>query len=121
MDDLFVVDWELSQVSLPALDLAQMLAELYLLKHFRDIDTAVTMMEAFIDAYGPIGYEDALLVAIGFGTHLVVWPWRVQSWGDEESFEKAVEIGRDFIVNAQKRNTKWFLGGVLERLFAPIK
>jgi thiamine kinase-like enzyme len=38
---LLIVDWEFSQLNSIVYDLGQMLAELYQLKHFKDIDSAI--------------------------------------------------------------------------------
>ncbi|KFX92520.1 hypothetical protein V490_05338 [Pseudogymnoascus sp. VKM F-3557] len=115
--DLFVVDWELTQVAHPACDLGQMFAELFLLKHFRNIDAALYFLSSFMRGYGSIDDEFAYRVAIQFGVHLIVWPCRVTGWGEKEEIQKVVEIGRDFIEHAWRKNKAWFKGGVLHDVF----
>ncbi|KFY98470.1 hypothetical protein V500_01655, partial [Pseudogymnoascus sp. VKM F-4518 (FW-2643)] len=102
--DLFVIDWELTQVAHPACDLGQMFAELFLLKHFRNIDAALYFLSSFMRGYGSIDNEFAYRVAIQFGVHLIVWPCRVTGWGEKEEIQKVVEIGRDFIEHAWRKN-----------------
>ena len=111
---LLIVDWELSHLSIPSYDLGQCFAELYLPKHFRDIDAGVLMIKAFLRKYGPIPLEDAFDTALHFGIHLTVWN---RIWGSEEQIEKCVEVGRDFIRSAWQRNREWFRGGPLNDMF----
>lgn len=92
---VFVIDWELAQVSSLAFDLGQMFAELYQLKHFKDIDAGVWLIEAFMRGYGPIEEDVAFRVAVHVGVHLICWGSRVAGWGTEGQVEDVVGLGTD--------------------------
>jgi hypothetical protein len=63
-----------------------MFAELFELKHFKDIDAGVWLIEAFMKGYGRINEEMAFRVAIHVGVHLICWGSSVQGWGTEGMF-----------------------------------
>ncbi|THY41777.1 hypothetical protein D6C97_09750, partial [Aureobasidium pullulans] len=65
---VFVIDWELSQVSSQAFDLGQVFAELFELKHFKDIDAGTWLIEAFMRGYGEIDEELAFKTAVHIST-----------------------------------------------------
>ncbi|KAH8690031.1 kinase-like domain-containing protein [Talaromyces proteolyticus] len=114
---LFVVDWELSHLGLRALDLGQMLAELFEAKHFKDVDAAIWIMQALVESYGPLTREIAFRAAIHVGVHLVCWSV-VPGWGSREQIEEVVRIGREFVVNGWQRDAAWFMQeGTLGFLF----
>lgn len=114
---LFIIDWELSHISSIAFDLGQMFAELFELKHFKDIDAGVWLIEEFMEGYGKIDEKPAYRIAIHVGAHLICWGSRVQGWGSKEQVEKVVEIGRDFVVNGWEKDREFFDGTALKGLF----
>ncbi|CZR57274.1 uncharacterized protein PAC_07163 [Phialocephala subalpina] len=114
---IFIIDWELSQLSHPAFDLGQMIAELYELKHFKDIDAGLWLIKSFIEGYGDMDEEMKWKTIIHAGTHLVCWGSRVQGWGSKEQVEDVVRVGRDWILGAVKRERAVFEGMVLENFF----
>jgi hypothetical protein len=114
---LFIIDWELSQLSSIAFDLGQMFAELFELKHFKHIDAGTWLIESFMEGYGKIDGALAFKTAIHVGTHLVCWGSRVQGWGTKEQVEAVVEVGRDWIVKAWEKDGKYFEGTALKCLF----
>lgn len=95
-----------------------MFAELFEVKHFRDIDSGVWIIEAFLNGYGAMTQEKAFKLAIHMGAHLVCWGSSVSGWGSQEQVEKVVEIGRDYIVNGWKKNARFFTDTPLASLFA---
>jgi fructosamine-3-kinase len=114
---LFVVDWELSHIGLRALDLGQMLAELFEAKHFKDIDAAVWIMQGLVERYELLTLDMAFRAATHVGVHLVCWSV-VPGWGTQQQIEEVVRIGRDFIVRGWQRDRDWFVDeGTLAFLF----
>ncbi|KAL4793204.1 kinase-like domain-containing protein [Aspergillus venezuelensis] len=117
---LLITDWEMAQVGPLALDLAQMIAELYMLKLFKGIDAGVWLIHGFIRGYSEasgssadgdgdaIDEEMAFRILIHVGVHLVFWGSTVPGWGDEEQVRRVVEQGRDLIVSAWKRKRALF-------------
>ncbi|KAH8789101.1 kinase-like domain-containing protein [Hyaloscypha sp. PMI_1271] len=114
---LFVIDWELSHISSLAFDLGQMFAELFELKHFKDIDAGVWLIEAFMQGYGNIDDDFAFRTAIHVGVHLICWGSRVQGWGTKEQVEKVVEVGRDFVVKGWEKDRAFFESTALKCVF----
>lgn len=136
---VLILDWELAQISSPAYDLGQMLAELFCLYHFRALPAGLWLMEAFVRGYrdrpssevdGTIDVEIASAVkvsgidrelafktAIHAGVHLICWGSRVGGWGTREQVEGVVNVGREWVVEGYEGNLGAFLGGPLGVLF----
>ncbi|OQD81660.1 hypothetical protein PENANT_c026G06102 [Penicillium antarcticum] len=114
---VFVVDWESVHVGRRALDLAQMIAELYETKLFKNVDAGVWVIEGFLDGYGSLSDDTAFRTAIHVGVHLVCWGSRVPGWGTPEQVEEVVKVGRNLIVHGWKKDRAWFEGGSLGCLF----
>ncbi|KAJ5753469.1 uncharacterized protein N7511_007622 [Penicillium nucicola] len=114
---VFIVDWELVHVGRRALDLAQMIAELYETKLFKNVDAGVWVIEGFLAGYGPLSDDTALRTAIHVGVHLVCWGSRVSGWGTPEQIEEVVQVGRDLIIHGWKQDRAWFEAGSLGCLF----
>lgn len=71
---LFITDWELSQCGAQSLDLGQIIAELYMLKHFKNLDAGTWVIQDFIEGYRPaLNVDMAFRTAIHVGVHLVAW------------------------------------------------
>ncbi|KAG0648904.1 Psilocybin biosynthesis kinase [Hyphodiscus hymeniophilus] len=115
---VFVIDWEMAQLSSIAFDLGQMFAELFELKHFKDVDAGVWLIESFVEGYGKIDEELAFKTAIHAGAHLICWGSRVAGWGTREQVETVVEIGRDWVVRGWERDAVYFQGTASKHLFA---
>ncbi|OJJ89428.1 uncharacterized protein ASPGLDRAFT_31124 [Aspergillus glaucus CBS 516.65] len=116
---LFITDWELSQCGAQALDLGQMIAELYMLKHFKNLDAGLWVIQDFLDGYRPaLNVDMAFRTAIHVGVHLVAWGSSVQGWGTEEQVEDVVSVGRDFVVRGWERDQAWFKKSPLGCLFS---
>jgi hypothetical protein len=115
--EVFVVDWELVHVGRRALDLAQMIAELYETKLFKNVDAGLWVIEGFLDGYGSLNDDTAFRTAIHIGVHLVCWGSRVPGWGTPEQIEEVVKVGRDLIVHGWKHDRAWFETGSLGCLF----
>src|ERR1700753_3514744 len=101
-----------------ATDVGQFAAESWLLDRFRG---GKRLLNAFLRAYiAEIGsgftIEDALRVAIHFGTHVSYWPTRVE-WGSEQETAECVRFGREFLIRARSKDMKWMEKSVLQDLF----
>ncbi|KAL6399593.1 hypothetical protein AUP68_16998 [Ilyonectria robusta] len=115
--ELCIIDWELAQLGTPAYDLGQLFAEFYFLTHFQSIPAGTALISSFMNGYGPLTGEMAFRVAVDFGAHLVLWPYRTSGAGEGEVVETCVGIGRDAITHAEERDKSWFKGGVLHSVF----
>ncbi|KAJ5818809.1 hypothetical protein N7474_004400 [Penicillium riverlandense] len=114
---LFIIDWELSQIGSRALDLGQMIAELYETKLFKEVDCGMWVIQGFLEGYGPLSYKMAFRTAIHVGVHLVCWGSRVPGWGSQQQIEEVVKVGRDLIVQGWMENKAWFERDSLGCLF----
>ncbi|KAI1185491.1 kinase-like domain-containing protein [Nemania serpens] len=114
---MFVIDWELSQIGVPSLDLGQMMAELYELKLYRNITAGLWILEGVVEGYGTLSDDFAFRTAIQIGAHLISFGTSVQGWGTPEQVEMVARTGRDIIVHAWQKDREWFKGGDLACLF----
>ena len=117
---LFVTDWELTQCGPRALDLGQMIAELYELKLFKGIDAGLWIIQAFVEEYrsrSTLSVDVAFRTAIHVGVHLVAWGSTVPGWGSAEQIEDVVRVGRDLVVKGWEKDRKWFEESDLRCLF----
>ncbi|KAJ5616366.1 hypothetical protein N7537_001480 [Penicillium hordei] len=114
---MFIVDWEMSQIGSRALDLGQMIAELYETKLFKNVDGGVWIIQGFLEGYGALDNEMAFRTAIHVGVHLVCWGSRVPGWGTQKQIEEVVKLGRDLIVYGWRKDKAWFAKGTLSCLF----
>ncbi|KAI0554921.1 kinase-like domain-containing protein [Xylaria curta] len=115
--DIFVIDWEMSQVGVPNLDLGQMIAELYEMKLYKNITAGLWMVQGFVEGYGAVSDDSAFRTTIQIGTHLLSFGTSVRGWGTPEQVEMVAGIGRDIIVHAWQKDREWFEGGDLACLF----
>ncbi|KAL5052127.1 hypothetical protein BDW71DRAFT_202258 [Aspergillus fruticulosus] len=109
---LFITDWELAQRGTRALDLGQMIAELYMLKHYKDIDAGLWVIEGLAEGYGHqhITQEMAFRTLIHVGVHFIFWGSKILGWGSQEQVRSLVELGREIVVGAWERDRTWFDG-----------
>ncbi|KAJ5385633.1 hypothetical protein N7517_003544 [Penicillium concentricum] len=114
---MFIVDWEMSQIGSRALDLGQMIAELYETKLFKNVDGGLWMIQGFLRGYGSLNDEMAFRTAIHVGVHLICWGSRVPGWGTQTQIEEVVKVGRDLIVHSWRKDKVWFAEGILGCLF----
>ncbi|KAL2172224.1 hypothetical protein VTG60DRAFT_7068 [Thermothelomyces hinnuleus] len=114
---VFIVDWEMCQFGLPPLDLGQMIAELYELSLFKNMDEGKWLIEGFAAGYGYVDDDFSLRTALHVGTHLVAWGSRVAGWGSEAQVQHVVGLGKDIILRAWDKDRVWFEGGDLACLF----
>ncbi|OJK03274.1 hypothetical protein ASPACDRAFT_23693 [Aspergillus aculeatus ATCC 16872] len=116
---LFIVDWELCHFGPRAWDLGQMLAELYMLKHYRGIDAGPWMIEGFLEGYQVPDEALAFWVLIQVGVHFIAFGSMIQGWGAPEQVADLVHLGRDLIVKAWEKDREWF-SGVWKLLFKDL-
>ncbi|RAL04967.1 uncharacterized protein BO80DRAFT_490598 [Aspergillus ibericus CBS 121593] len=113
---LFIIDWELCHCGPRALDLGQMFAELYMLKHFKHIETGAWIIQGFMEGYQSLDDEMAFRVLIHVGVHFIAWGPLIAGWGTPRQVEDVVRLGRDLITKAWEKDKSWF-DGVWRLLF----
>lgn len=117
MTPLFITDWELAQWGRRALDLGQMVAELYMLKHYKDIDAGLWIIEGFANGYASIPERRAFRTLIHAGVHLITFGSQVPGWGSKEQAMDLIKVGRDLLLDASKMEKEVFRGGPWECFF----
>ncbi|KAI0122121.1 kinase-like domain-containing protein [Daldinia grandis] len=105
---MFVIDWEMSQIGKPNLDVGQMLAELYELKLYKEKPAGLFMAHGFMEGYGPVSEDFAFRTAIQVGAHLISFGMIVPGWGSVEQVEECGRLGRDMITHAWQEDRQWF-------------
>ncbi|KAJ5162553.1 Aminoglycoside phosphotransferase [Penicillium coprophilum] len=114
---VFIADWEMSQIGSRALDLGQMIAELYETKLFKNLDGGLWMIQGFLKGYGHLDDEMAFRTVIHIGVHLICFGSRVPGWGTEKQIEEVVKVGRDLIVHGWRKDKAWLADSTLGCLF----
>lgn len=98
---LTVSDWELTRRGTTATDVAQFLAEAYLLDTFKSDPTntsrrlAPSFLNAYLTARGTTPDREWFRrLSIHWGVHIAFWPTRVAWAGSREGTRELVEVGR---------------------------
>ncbi|KAL6883201.1 kinase-like domain-containing protein [Trichoderma longibrachiatum] len=112
-----VIDWEMAQVGVPAEDLGQFIAELWLLKLYKDIDAALWIINGFAEGYGKADTDFVYRVLIHVGAHLICMGSTTPGWGTAEQAQEIVRTGKDVLMNAWEKDAKAFEGHDLHCLF----
>lgn len=114
---MFIVDWEMCQLGVRPLDLGQMIAELYELSLFKDLDQGKWLIEGFAAGYGYVDDDFAFRTGLHVGTHLICWGSRVPGWGSGSEVRHVVATGKELILRAWHKDRAWFEAGDLACLF----
>ncbi|PYI04232.1 hypothetical protein BO78DRAFT_174603 [Aspergillus sclerotiicarbonarius CBS 121057] len=113
---LFIIDWELCHCGARALDLGQMFAELYMLKHFKHIEAGAWIIQGFMEGYQGLDDEMAFRALTHAGVHFIAWGPLIAGWGTPQQVEELVRLGRDLVIKAWEKDRSWF-EGVWKSLF----
>lgn len=113
-----VVDWEMAQVGIRPEDLGQLIAELWQLKLYKDIDAGVWMIQGFVDGYGKVDADFAFRTLLHVGAHLVCFGSSTPNWGTPQQNEEVARKGRDVLLSAWGKDMKAFQGHDLECLLS---
>lgn len=89
-------------------DFGQLVAELWELKLYKDIDAGLWMIEGFADGYGSVDDDFVFRALIHTGAHLVSMGSNTPGWGTEEQGEQVARAGNDVLVKAWKKDRTWF-------------
>jgi len=108
----------MAQLGLPPMDVGQMIAELYELKLFKDIEAGLWMINGFVQSYGHMDDPFAYRTLVYVGAHLICIGSSAPGWGTAEQVQEVVETGRDILLAAWKKDRGYFKGHHLECIFA---
>ncbi|KAJ2991565.1 hypothetical protein NUW58_g2467 [Xylaria curta] len=120
--ELFIVDWEFTQLGHRAYDIGQMIGDIYERGHFAEAKGAIPAIEGFIKGYGVLRDQELpFRIAIHAGVHLIGWYIRRDPNSPLPcSLEKATDamrIGRDWILKGWQEDTEFFKSSPLASLF----
>ncbi|KAH0434862.1 hypothetical protein CcaCcLH18_05070 [Colletotrichum camelliae] len=115
-NDLFVVDWENAQISVPAMDHGEMIGELYATWLFDGSHASLHVIDGYAAGLGPLPVDEALRIATQVGVHLLSFGTLAQD-KSESQIDHIVREGRDIIVNSRNKSQAWFNSHVLRCLF----
>ena len=107
-------------LNVPNVDFGQMIAELYFFWVFKSIPAGLWMLEAMVDAYGPVTEEFAYRTLIQIGAHLVCAITDL-SRVPPEQLEKSVTVGKELIMHAWNKDRTWFEKSELACIFRQVK
>lgn len=113
-----VVDWEMTQLGIRPVDVGQMMAELWQLKLFKDIDAGEWMLKGLAEGYGGMDDKAAFRAILHISVHLIGIGSTTPGWGTAEQIEKVILVGKEVMLGAWKQERAWFKGHVLECLFS---
>jgi thiamine kinase-like enzyme len=119
--EMYIIDWEYTQLGHRAYDLGQMIADLLERDHFAKSELALPLMKAVIEGYGTMSEHLAYRTAIHAGTHMIGWYTRRNPTAPlpapmdvaEEFMKMAVEM----VVKGWNRDISWFERSQLRSLF----
>lgn len=102
LEHLYILDWELTKVGLPGIEIGQFCAEIHMLRRFNSEvcqDTATLVLEHFFKAYARLAgdAEQARRAFVHMGVHMSVLGARVE-WGEKEVTREVVLEGLRKIV-----------------------
>lgn len=101
------------------LDLGQMIAELYELKLYKDMDAGPWMIQGFLKGYGVVDDDFAFRTLLHVGVHLIGFGTTVQDWGTEQQIKGVASEGRDLVMNSWEKNREFFECHPLGCIFSP--
>jgi hypothetical protein len=118
---IFVVDWEMAQLGVHALDHGEMIGELYALWLYKKIDAGLWMIQGYAEGLGEQSETFSWRSVCQIGCHLVTFGTLAPGWGTPEQVEGVARLGRDIVLNAWRRDRKWFEKSELACFFAQVK
>ncbi|KAJ0318302.1 hypothetical protein COL5a_010760 [Colletotrichum fioriniae] len=105
---LLVVDWEMCQLAVKPLDLGQMIAELYELKLYKDMEAGIWFIQGFVSGYGVMDADFAFRTLLHVAVHLIGFGTTVQGWGTQDQAKAVASEGREILKNAWAKDRGFF-------------
>ncbi len=109
------------ELGLFPVDIGQMVAELYELKFFKDIEAGLWIIQGLCSGYGLMDEDFAYRALVHTGAHLIGFGTSVAGWGTPEQREGMAREGRDILTAAWKRERDFFADHPLKWLLSEKK
>lgn len=119
--DVFIIDWEVIQLGVCAVDIGLMLADFYALWKYQSIDGGLWLMHGFVEGYKDQSETSVYRTLIQMGGHLLCHSTDLEEWGDEDKRKEVAQLGAEVIVHAWKKDKEWFENGELRFVFKDVK
>lgn len=121
---LHLLGWEMSKYTSPFFDIGQMMAYLYLPFHFHGIVAGQAAVEAVCQEVSKSPLMEIprfpFLVAMHFGVHLIVCPYRPPQPEAKEKLNSCIGYGGEVIKAAMTEDVNWLRRSVLGQLFVNV-
>lgn len=118
---IFVADWEMAHLGVPAFDHGEMIGELYALWLYKKIDAGLWMMQGYAEGLGEQTESRAWRTILQVGVHLLSFGTIAPGWGTPEQVEQVAKLGKEIVVNSWTKNFEWVLNSELASLFAHVR
>ncbi|KAH8898608.1 hypothetical protein GQ53DRAFT_710494 [Thozetella sp. PMI_491] len=120
-NELFMIDWEYAQFGHRSYDIGHIVGDLCERIIYNKADTALPVLEGFVEGYGQLSDEMAFRVAIHVGVHAINWHKRRPKKGPWVASPEAIVAGlavtRDFVIKGWEKDKAFFEGTLLASLF----
>ena len=118
---VFIIDWEVAQHGVRAVDIGEMLGDLYALWRYQNIDGGLCILQGFVEGYKLESEASAFRTAIQMGGRLLCHSLDLPEWGNEEQKSEIAKLGAEMMTRAYRKDRSWFEAGELACLFTGIK
>ncbi|KAH8179073.1 taurine catabolism dioxygenase tauD, tfdA family protein [Sarocladium implicatum] len=118
---VFIIDWEVAQRGLRAVDIGEMLGDLYALWRYQKIDGGLWILQGFAEGYREESEAAVFRTAMQMGGRLLCHSLDLPEWGGEEQKREVAKLGAEVMTRAYNKDRLWFDEGELACLFTSVK
>ncbi|KAJ3498850.1 hypothetical protein NLG97_g796 [Lecanicillium saksenae] len=101
---LVIIDWELAQLNSQLRDIAQLLADLFLLQYFEGAELAVSVMQGFLQGSHCSQPEELASLSVHVGLHLLLFDITLPGPYPMDRINHLVSLARDLVVAGWERD-----------------
>ncbi|KAL3452061.1 hypothetical protein BJX65DRAFT_303774 [Aspergillus insuetus] len=113
---LAIINWETSCYDHFTRDVANMIAGLYMQKHFSGSDSALIVLQGFVANYSALSEEEAYRAVAQVGENFFHWTAYAPETGTEEQVREIVELGEALITMGMEEDRNGVMGTFLRCL-----
>ncbi|KAL3492813.1 kinase-like domain-containing protein [Aspergillus germanicus] len=116
---LAIIDWETACYDAFTRDVANMIADLYMQKHFSGSENAMTVLRAFVAGYSALSEEEAYKTVAQVGESFFHWTAYASEIHTEKQVHDIVEFGQSLIIMGMEEDREGVIGTFLRCLLKP--